>query len=238
MELVDFIGILGFILTMFVVSSPIPSLFEGLKKSEVKDISLEYLILAAAQGVQWLLYGYKESDFYVKLTNIFVVTAYIIYYNTLLYITKNKEKAIYINLAMALYIAFCALLIPGKICLTVGALVSTCWQFATVPKIQEALRAKDASFINFPVACASFVTFTFWAIYSLLTDNYLMLIPNSLGGLIFSVNLIIYFWATGRINEQHFIIDILKKIFMVESTKQTPGPLLDLNTSRSSYNKL
>jgi uncharacterized protein with PQ loop repeat len=238
MEVVDIIGILGFILTMFVVGSPIPSLIEGLKKGELKDIGLEYLLLAAAQGVQWLLYGFKESDFYVKLTNIFVVSAYIIYFNTLLYITKNKEKAVYINVGMALYITICALLIPGKVCLTVAALVTTCWQFTTIPKIKEALKSKDASLINYPLACASCITFTFWASYSLLIENYLMLIPNFLGALIFSINLTIYFWAIGKINEHHFVIDIFKKIFMVESTNLTPSPLLDLNTSRSSYNKL
>ncbi len=238
MELVDFIGFLGFILTMFVVGSPIPSLLEGMKKGEIKNLSLEYILLAAAQGVLWLLFGIKEYDYYVKLTNSFVVSAYIIYLNILLYILKNKEKTIYLNLGLFTYITFCSFFLPGKFCLTAAAIVSTVWQFTTITKIREALQSKDASFLNYTIALASFVVFNFWAAYALLTSNYIMLIPNFLGGLIFSANLLIYYWASGTLSHNNFSIVILKKIFLIEATKVTPHPLLDLKTSNSGYNKL
>ena len=238
MELVDIIGCLGFILTMFVVGSPIPSLLEGIKNGNIKNMTLEYILLAAAQGVLWLLFGIKENDFYVRLTNSFVVSAYIIYLNIFLYILKNKEKTIYLNLGFFTYITFCSYFLPGKVCLTAGAIVSTVWQFTTISKIRLALQSKDASFLNYTIALASFVVFNFWAAYALLTTNYIMFCPNFFGGLIFTANLLIYYWASGRLSHNNFSIEILKKIFFITSSKAAPQPLLDLNTSSSGYNKL
>jgi len=103
--------------------------------------------------------------------------------------------------------------------------------------MKQSIQTKDASFINLTVAGVSWVNFFLWLIYAILTENYLMCIPNVVGVIIWGLNLLIYSWANSYVSHDNFIINSLAIVLKVEPKQseiniKTPGePLLNLRTS-------
>ena len=237
MELVDVIGMAGFLLTLILLLSPIPSLYEGVKKMELKNLTLEYILIGACQGCLWFIYGYKLNDYYTTLTNTVMVILFGIYMNIFFYINRMKEKFLTYNAGLILTFSLFCLLLSGTVCLILASILSTVWQFSMVGKIKEALYSKDASFINIQIAYASLCVFLFWTIYSLLINNYLMTVPNTIGVIIWSFNIVLFYWANGFISDKSKLGIFLNSFKSKSDSEGNPNkePLFTLKTSTGSH---
>jgi uncharacterized protein with PQ loop repeat len=237
MSLVGLFGSSAFLSSFFLISSPIPSIYEGYKKQEIKNLTVEYLLIGCVQSSLWMLYGYKLDDFYTLLTNILCVSFFLSYVNLYLWINKLNDKFLQYNAIALGSILLFALLLNGTICLLFGACFSTVWHFTMLEKMKQAIQSKDGTLINLTVAGVSLVNFFLWLMYSLLTNNYPMAVPNIVGVVMWGLNLLIFAWANNHVSEDNFIITTLAGLFKVEikGTKRTPGePLLNLRTSTAN----
>jgi uncharacterized protein with PQ loop repeat len=237
MSMANFFGSAAFISSFLLVTSPIPSIYEGYNKGEISNLNVEYLLIGCVQSSLWMLYGYKLNDFYTFLTNVICVTLFLIYVNLYLWINKQNDKILKYNAIAIGSVSFFTVAFNGNICLLIGAIISTLWHFTIIEKMKQSIQTKDASFINLTVAGVSWLNFFLWLIYAILTENYLMCIPNVVGVIIWGLNLLIYSWANSYISHDNFIINSLALVLKVEPKQseiniKTPGePLLNLRTS-------
>jgi uncharacterized protein with PQ loop repeat len=240
MSIVNLFGSAAFISSFFLISSPIPSIYEGYQKGEINNLNVEYLLIGCVQSSLWMLYGYKLNDFYTCLTNIICVSLFLIYVNLFLWINKQNDKILKYNAIAIGSVTFFAVAFNGTICLLIGAIFSTGWHFTILEKMKQSIQTKDASFINVTVAGVSWVNFFLWLSYAFLTENYPMCIPNIVGVVIWGLNLLIYAWANSYVSHDNLIIKTLAMVLRVEPKQgevnmKTPGePLLNLRTSTSN----
>jgi hypothetical protein len=163
------------------------------------------------------------NDFYTCLTNTLCVLLFLSYMNILLYINRLTDKALVYNGAVIGFNLLIFFILNGKLCLLFGATFSSVWHFTILKKMKSALTIKDPAFINFTISLVSFANFFCWLVYSLLTKNYLMAIPNTIGVVIWSLNLIIYFWANEKLPNDFLVITLMKSSFSIDD-KANPTP--------------
>ena len=224
MELVGFVGSLAFLTSFCLMCGPLPSLYEGYKKMEAKSLTLEYLVIGCVQSFFWLAYGYKLDDFYTCLTNACCVTIFAFYMNALLYINRIMDKVYIYNGGVFAACFFISVILNGGMCLFFGSVFSSLWHFTMLKTMKQALSIKDASFINLPVSVVSLANFFAWWVYSLLTENYLMTVPNTVGIIMWSLNLVIYAWANLHVSHDFIVIKLLCTALSIEEVKVNPTP--------------
>ena len=239
MELVDLVGFAAFINTFLIISSPFPALYEGIKKMEINNITLEYLLIGCLQSTLWSTYGHKNSDFYTSLTNDVLIVIFIIYLNMFFYINQMKDKGLYINIGIAIEIVLLYFFIGGNLCLLLASSMGTAWQFSMLRTMKKALVNKDSAFINLPIALLSSSGYVLWTSYAVLTSNWLMFIPNAIGCVMWGLNLFIFLWTKLYVNDDNFLICLLHIIFSTEKergvVKGTPGEPL-FNNLKTTFN--
>ena len=213
----NFSGSLAVVLTLSLLMSPAKSLYEGLQKMEIKNITIEYYLIGIPQCALWFLVGYKLNDTYLYMINLICIIIMTIFFNVFLYINRKNSHIIFYNISIFLFIWILHSTLSLTITSTLASVLSTVWQFATIRNIRNSLQTKDASYINLLLACISAASFGNWLLYSILTKNFPMAIPNFLGTLIWSTNIFIYYWTQSKISHDHFMIIFLKWVFMVQS---------------------
>lgn len=235
MALIDVIGTLGFLFGFIICVSPAKSVYEGIKNMELKNLTQEYLLTGVIQGSLWSIYGHKIGDFYVYFLNDIVIICFLSYLNAILYINKKNSEMVYYNFGVILFIAALSQILSINIALLLSTIVSTIWQFTTLRNVRQSLSLKDASYINLLLAYVSCAGFSMWTLYSFLSDNYLMFIPNLCGALMWEINIIIFYWTVNQIADDSLIIKLLKKAFIVEE-KTNESPLLSTGTPKTTSN--
>jgi len=216
-SLTNFLGSSALVLAICCIMSPSKSLYEGLQKMEIKNITIEYFLFGIPQTALWMLAGYKLNDIYVYMTNIFAVILMTTFLDVFLYINRKNSQIILYDISIFLYIWILNVILSPSLTILLATLLSSIWQFASIRSIRSSLQTKNSSYINLLLAFISAVNFGNWFIYSLLTKNYLMAIPHFLGNLIWSTNIFIYYWTQSKISHDHFMIIFLKWVFIVKS---------------------
>ena len=127
--------------------------------------------------------------------------------------------------------------IIGLLALFINAL----WHFTSIIKMKDALYTKSKEDINLVVVYLSFFFCLDFIIYSLMVKNYYLLIPNFVGVFLWGVNLIIYYWVDGIIEDNSFIMVTCFNIFGVSpkspKTDKQPGYILgNVDLSRLTEN--
>lgn len=216
MDLVDFIGLIGFWSGFILLVSPARSIYEGIKKMEIKSLTFEYFLLGAMQASLFAIFGHKNDDLYVYLLNDLVVIFFVTYLNAILYINGRNKEIVYYDFSLFFGIVFLYNIISGTFALLMASIINTVWQFSTLRNIKQSLAHKDASYINIMLAYVSFTSSTAWATYSLMTQNYLMFFPNLCGTIMWQINILIYYWTKNYVGDDNIEIKVLKFLLGVQ----------------------
>ena len=216
MNLVDLFGFVGLIFSLANMISPLPSFYVGVFKKEIKNITLEYLIIGCIKSSLWLVYGLKLNDFYTSLSNICCISLFIMYTNMYLYIKSRMNMSIIYIFSIIIFLINLNYFLTGRVALIAASLLSVLWQFSMIRLTRLALEQKDASFINLQIALVSFLSAFVWFIYCILTENYIMMIPTIFSVIICGFDLLIYLWANMYINDENIMIKISYLIFIIK----------------------
>jgi len=221
MSIVDFIGTLAVISTIPIVFVPMQTLYEGYLKMEVKNLTIEFFLIAIFQSSFWTCFGHKDNDIYVYTLNDGIIIFYIIYLWVFLYINKTTIQIFYYTPAILLELLLVFFLLSARTGLMFASILETLWSFTTIRTIQMALLLKDAEYINLPISWVLMISYILWVIYSYLSSNLLMGIPNFIGAIMWGMNIFIYHWTTGLIADDNFIIKLLKIAYFVEALRES-----------------
>ena len=216
MFLQQILGYLGALLGLFLQLSPMPSMIVGLKKREIKSMTISYFIVGCMQASFWISYGFGINDPVVWSQNVSCFGLFLFYMNIIVYIGTNKMMFLYTNVGLLILLFFSIKFIPPNISVCAATVIAVCWQSTNFENIKKALDSKDHERINSLVSYVTSCAFLCMWIYSLMISAFVMFIPNFYGFILNLINLLIYHWALGRINDNNIIIIILKKIFRVE----------------------
>jgi hypothetical protein len=234
MVFVDLIGTLGFLITFFLIIAPAKSIYEGIQKMEIKNLTLEYFLIGIIQSICWDTFGHKSDDLYVYITNDVAIFFYIVYLNCFLYINRKTMHILYYDASILLVIVFFATSVSAKISSFLASIISCIWQLTTIRNLRTSISLKDASFINLFLALMSLIVFGLWALYSILTNNFVMLIPNFVGLVLWGINITIYYWACNSIPDDHFGIKIIKTLLVIDDSIKEERLLTSLKTAGGS----
>lgn len=148
----------------------------------------------------WLKYGMLTDEHVVIFVNI--VGSVLFFSYVLIYFTFSINKRVVIRqfLAACIFIMLCtvyttyesnvekAVTVTGLVCCCVGVLF-----FASpLTKLAHVIHTKNTESLPFPIIIASFFVSLQWFVYGLLIDDRFIQIPNLLGCLLSSVQLLLY----------------------------------------------
>ncbi len=213
---VDLLGITGMVLSFVMLVSPLPAVISGLKNREMKSLSGIYLICAMGNALLWAVYGFKLWEFSMYLTNTFAFVMFLFYYNCFLYINYQGQKILPTTIFTLLFSTLVFFLIPKEVAGFLAFFTSTFWMLTSIVKMREALAEKNAQYINLPVILTSLLCNLIWLSYGYVLRNYYIVIPNLLGFILYSCNMLTYIWTYDVLDDNNFLIRIIKNTFAVE----------------------
>jgi solute carrier family 50 protein (sugar transporter) len=215
MGLVDSFGTLGMLFAYALGVSPIPGLYQGYKDKDIKNITLNYFIFAVSNCSLWTLYGIKQNDGYLGMTNGILLILFLIYLGFFLFV--KKEEIFKIGLYYAVIVitnVIVYILIPSKIIGFGAFIVNSAWALCAIETLKECLKKKDSKLINFQISLVSTLCSFSWLCYGILSENIFVVIPNLIGLILWSLNLVCYYWSNEKINDENLLIIYMKKIFL------------------------
>jgi uncharacterized protein with PQ loop repeat len=217
------IGMIGILFFLPLIFSPIPTVIEGFRSKEIKNLSLEYFVTALISCSLWTIFGIKNQYYPVYICNGLGMVCNFIYMNVYYYIENRIKELMRYS---AIFIVGCVLfyfLLPKLVIGFLALLINTCWHLTSIIKMKNALYTKNRDHINLNVVYLSFFFCLDFSIYSLLEKNYFLFIPNLIGIFLWGVNLIIYYWVNGDIADNSIIITTCFKVLGI-SRNNEPKP--------------
>jgi solute carrier family 50 protein (sugar transporter) len=206
--------------------SPMPAFIEGLKRKELKNLSFNFILIGLLNGMLWTAYGLNLGDKTVIIANTVCAILYTFYVTSFIYINFSQNlqeqmqamiKDIIIYNTLSIVVFFLALkVLPVNIVGLMATCIVFCMFTTMFEKIRETLIKKDPAYMNLLLAAVFISASILWVIYGIKQRDYFLALPNAYGLLMNSLNLIVYFWACGKIPDDNPIIVFLKKILKVE----------------------
>ena len=212
-------GLLGNIQGIIFQITPIPTVYEGIKKGEIKNITLSYFIINYTSMTFWFNYGYKIKDFFVYALNIPGLFFFTIYINIYIYLHLEKNYFIIINIFLFLLFSISYKIFPPNLNILLGTIIGLISQTTTIPTMRSALIKKDSGFINITLMYVFLFGCVDWLIFGYLKKIYLMVFSNLIQGIFAISNIIIYFWAEGKVKNENIYILVLKNLMCYEESE-------------------
>ena len=217
MALKEILGLLGSILNISLRLSPMPAIYEGFKKMEIKSMTISYFVVGIIQGIFWIGYGLNISDIVVYGPNITIYILFTIYLNVVIYV-KSKFNLFYLtNIHLAILCIISCSFFPAAVNVINATIVSIFWQTTNVETMRLALKNYDSAYINILLSIVTFSCFVIMSLYSLLIKAYVMFIPYFYGSILNFINIYIYYWAERKISKEDCLIQKLNAILKPEN---------------------
>jgi len=213
MGLLEYFGTLGMLLAYALGLAPIPSLWQGIKEKEINNITLIYLLSAVSNCSLWSLYAIKKDDVYVYMTNGVLLGLFIIYLGVFLHIKKEELSRIggyYGAILMANILIYN--IIPLEAIGFGAFVVNTVWGLTAIENLRECLKHKDPKLINIQISVVTALCSFCWLSYGVLSSNFFVVFPNVVAVVIWSANIVCYYWSNEKIEDESLVIVTLKKV--------------------------
>jgi len=93
----------------------------------------------------------------------------------------------------------------------IAAILDTASYTTSVDTIKETLQTKNISIINLVMALISGFNSVSWIIYSLLLDDFYILIPSTANILVVAVHICLFLWTVDKIESSNWLIRLLHR---------------------------
>lgn len=101
----------------------------------------------------------------------------------------------------------------------IATTLSVATQVTCLDTVQLTLRTRDSETVNMGLTVASIVNGLTWMIYAMLVKDIYVFIPNLCALLIAAINLNLYQWTQGKLENSNWFILLLQKKFNVKGNK-------------------
>ena len=215
MAIKEILGLLGSILNISLQLSPMPEIINGLKKMDIKNLTISYFVVGITQGIFWIGYGLNISDIVVYGPNITIYLLFTIYLNITIYVKSRYHLFYLTNIPLAILCFLSCRYFTESINVVSATIVSMFWQTTNLETMRLALKYHDSAYINLLLSIVTFFCFVIMSIYSLMIEAYVMFIPYFYGSILNFINIYIYAWCLNKINQNNWFI--LKIIFILKA---------------------
>jgi hypothetical protein len=215
MAIKEILGLLGSILNISLQLSPMPEIINGLKKMDIKNLTISYFVVGITQGIFWIGYGLNISDIVVYGPNITIYLLFTIYLNITIYVKSRYHLFYLTNIPLAILCFLSCRYFTESINVVSATIVSMFWQTTNLETMRLALKYHDSAYINLLLSIVTFCCFVIMSIYSLMIEAYVMFIPYFYGSILNFINIYIYAWCLNKINQNNWFI--LKIIFILKA---------------------
>ena len=215
MAIKEILGLLGSILNISLQLSPMPEIINGLKKMDIKNLTISYFVVGITQGIFWIGYGLNISDIVVYGPNITIYLLFTIYLNITIYVKSRYHLFYLTNIPLAILCFLSCRYFTESINVVSATIVSMFWQTTNLETMRLALTYHDSAYINLLLSIVPFCCFVVMSIYSLMIEAYVMFIPYFYGSILNFINIYIYAWCLNKINQNNWFI--LKIIFILKA---------------------
>jgi hypothetical protein len=215
MAIKEILGLLGSILNISLQLSPMPEIINGLKKMDIKNLTISYFVVGITQGIFWIGYGLNISDIVVYGPNITIYLLFTIYLNITIYVKSRYHLFYLTNIPLAILCFLSCRYFTESINVVSATIVSMFWQTTNLETMRLALTYHDSAYINLLLSIVTFCCFVIMSIYSLMIEAYVMFIPYFYGSILNFINIYIYAWCLNKINQNNWFI--LKIIFILKA---------------------
>ena len=215
MAIKEILGLLGSILNISLQLSPMPEIINGLKKMDIKNLTISYFVVGITQGIFWIGYGLNISDIVVYGPNITIYLLFTIYLNITIYVKSRYHLFYLTNIPLAILCFLSCRYFTESINVVSATIVSMFWQTTNLETMRLALTYHDSTYINLLLSIVTFCCFVIMSIYSLMIEAYVMFIPYFYGSILNFINIYIYAWCLNKINQNNWFI--LKIIFILKA---------------------
>jgi hypothetical protein len=215
MAIKEILGLLGSILNISLQLSPMPEIINGLKKMDIKNLTISYFVVGITQGIFWIGYGLNISDIVVYGPNITIYLLFTIYLNITIYVKSRYHLFYLTNIPLAILCFLSCRYFTESINVVSATIVSMFWQTTNLETMRLALTYHDSAYINLLLSIVTFCCFVIMSIYSLMIKAYVMFIPYFYGSILNFINIYIYAWCLNKINQNNWFI--LKIIFILKA---------------------
>ena len=215
MAIKEILGLLGSILNISLQLSPMPEIINGLKKMDIKNLTISYFVVGITQGIFWIGYGLNISDIVVYGPNITIYLLFTIYLNITIYVKSRYHLFYLTNIPLAILCFLSCRYFTESINVVSATIVSMFWQTTNLETMRLALTYHDSAYINLLLSIVTFCCFVIMSIYSLMIKAYIMFIPYFYGSILNFINIYIYAWCLNKINQNNWFI--LKIIFILKA---------------------
>jgi hypothetical protein len=215
MAIKEILGLLGSILNISLQLSPMPEIINGLKKMDIKNLTISYFVVGITQGIFWIGYGLNISDIVVYGPNITIYLLFTIYLNITIYVKSRYHLFYLTNIPLAILCFLSCRYFTESINVVSATIVSMFWQTTNLETMRLALKYQDSAYINLLLSIVTFCCFVIMSIYSLMIEAYVMFIPYFYGSILNFINIYIYAWCLNKINQNNWFI--LKIIFILKA---------------------
>ena len=215
MAIKEILGLLGSILNISLQLSPMPEIINGLKKRDIKNLTISYFVVGITQGIFWIGYGLNISDIVVYGPNITIYLLFTINLNITIYVKSRYHLFYLTNIPLAILCFLSCRYFTESINVVSATIVSMFWQTTNLETMRLALKYHDSAYINLLLSIVTFCCFVIMSIYSLMIEAYVMFIPYFYGSILNFINIYIYAWCLNKINQNNWFI--LKIIFILKA---------------------
>ena len=215
MAIKEILGLLGSILNISLQLSPMPEIINGLKKMDIKNLTISYFVVGITQGIFWIGYGLNISDIVVYGPNITIYLLFTIYLNITIYVKSRYHLFYLTNIPLAILCFLSCRYFTESINVVSATIVSMFWQTTNLETMRLALKYHDSAYINLLLSIVTFCCFVIMSIYSLMIKAFVMFIPYFYGSILNFINIYIYAWCLNKINQNNWFI--LKIIFILKA---------------------
>lgn len=194
--------------TLFMVASPMVSVFQIIKQKHVGLYSVIPFVSLLANSHIWMMYGYLTARYFPifsmfligDLLAVFYLSVYWRFTTERAYMKKVLAFVLLFLVAMSVYAILGGLGLSGQtdasFSATFGGIsvfMSLCLYGAPMEKIFQVLRHKSGAFFNFPMVIAAIINNLIWMTYGLLTDFWYITGPHILFATIGFFAVFLYF---------------------------------------------
>lgn len=216
----NFVGTIAMLLTVIQLIGPISKVYEGLKITKIIDLDYKIILVSVLNTGLWIIYGLKLSSFPIYLTNFALYMIYLFFLNAYLWINHEEQNMYKYTGGIIICWTLSYYILPKDLAGFFAFIVNIGLSYTLVQRIHRTLLKKNNQEMNLIELQLSSGAAALWVIYGLyLTNLPLIWIPHMIALLLFGIAILTFQWTIGKIEDRHFLIINLKKVFQVKDEK-------------------
>lgn len=189
----------------------------------VSKVSYKYLLANFVNNAVWLAYSLKVENTDLIIINFLgtLITCFFLslYIYAKMKVGHHQRSFLLLLITIPLIIFSFSEQLSTEYTGILGTTLSISAYAISLDNISVVLKTRNKSAVNMGLTVACVLNGTIWMVYAILVRDIYVLIPNVAALLSAAIQMNLYQWTTGKIEDTNWFIKILQKNFNVKGVK-------------------